>query len=43
VLVPASLDLAEDARTLANALVHDASGQSGEAPWNEEAKALIAS
>ncbi len=33
----ASLDLAEDANTLA-----DAPGQSGEAHWNEEAKALIA-
>jgi type IV secretion system protein VirD4 len=41
-LDPASLDLAEDANTLADALVHDAPGQSGEAHWNEEAKALIA-
>jgi len=41
-LNPASLDLAEDANTLAEALVHDAPGQSGEAHWNEEAKALIA-
>ena len=41
-LDPASLDLAEDAKTLADALVHDAPGQSGEAHWNEEAKALIA-
>ncbi|WP_229664720.1 type IV secretory system conjugative DNA transfer family protein, partial [Sphingomonas metalli] len=41
-LDPASLDLAEDANTLADALVHDAAGQSGEAHWNEEAKALIA-
>jgi type IV secretion system protein VirD4 len=39
---PASLDLAENANTLADALVHDAPGQSGEAHWNEEAKALIA-
>ena len=41
-LDPTSLDLAEDANTLADALVHDAPGQSGEAHWNEEAKALIA-
>ncbi len=41
-LDPASIDLAEDAGTLADALVHDAPGQSGEAHWNEEAKALIA-
>jgi type IV secretion system protein VirD4 len=41
-LDPASLDLAEDANTLADALVHDAPGQSGDAHWNEEAKALIA-
>jgi type IV secretion system protein VirD4 len=38
---PASLDLAEDAATLADALVFDASGEAGEAHWNEEAKALI--
>jgi type IV secretion system protein VirD4 len=37
-----SPDLAEDAQTIADALVHDAPGQSGEAHWNEEAKALIA-
>ncbi|SHK31706.1 type IV secretion system protein VirD4 [Roseomonas rosea] len=42
VLDPASLDLAEDAATLADALVHDAPGQAGDAHWNEEAKALIA-
>lgn len=42
VLDPASLDLAEDAATLADALVHDPPGQAGEAHWNEEAKALIA-
>ena len=30
-------DLAEDAQTIADALVHDAPGQSGEAHWNEEA------
>ncbi|WP_419790022.1 type IV secretory system conjugative DNA transfer family protein [Sphingomonas zeae] len=41
-LDPTSLDLAEDANTLADALVHDAPGQSGDAHWNEEAKALIA-
>jgi type IV secretion system protein VirD4 len=37
-----SLDLAEDAALLADALVHDPPGQVGEAHWNEEAKALIA-
>lgn len=42
VLDPASLDLAEDAATLADALVHDPPGQAGDAHWNEEAKALIA-
>jgi type IV secretion system protein VirD4 len=36
-----SPDLAEDAALLADALVHDAPGQGGEAHWNEEAKALI--
>jgi type IV secretion system protein VirD4 len=41
-LDPASPDLAEDAATLADALVHDAPGETGEAHWNEEAKALIA-
>ncbi|WP_375404496.1 type IV secretory system conjugative DNA transfer family protein [uncultured Sphingomonas sp.] len=41
-LDPHGLDLAEDANTLADALVHDAPGQSGDAHWNEEAKALIA-
>lgn len=41
-LDPAGLDVAEDANTLADALVHDAPGQSGDAHWNEEAKALIA-
>ena len=35
-LDPASPDLAEDAQTIADALVHDAPGQSGEAHWNEE-------
>jgi type IV secretion system protein VirD4 len=41
-LDPNSLDLAEDAALLADALVHDPPGQVGEAHWNEEAKALIA-
>src|SRR3546814_4532124 len=41
-LDPESLDLAEDAMTLAGALFHDSAGQGGEAHWNEEAKALIA-
>jgi type IV secretion system protein VirD4 len=41
-LEPDSLDLAEDAALLADALVHDPPGQVGEAHWNEEAKALIA-
>jgi len=40
-LDPASLDLAEDVATLADALVFDAPGEAGEAHWNEEAKALI--
>ncbi|KQN89883.1 conjugal transfer protein TraG [Sphingomonas sp. Leaf231] len=39
---PAGLDVADDCMTLADALVHDAHGQQGEAHWNEEAKALIA-
>ncbi|WCP16236.1 hypothetical protein sphantq_04732 (plasmid) [Sphingobium sp. AntQ-1] len=38
---PAGLDLADDAMTLADALVYDAPGEAGEAHWNEEAKALI--
>ncbi len=41
-LDPAGLDLADDAMTLADALVYDAPGEAGEAHWNEEAKALIA-
>jgi type IV secretion system protein VirD4 len=41
-LDPHSLDVAEDAATLADALVYDAPGEAGEAHWNEEAKALIA-
>jgi type IV secretion system protein VirD4 len=40
-LDPDSLDLAEDAALLSDALVHDPPGQVGEAHWNEEAKALI--
>lgn len=38
----ASVDIAEDAASLANALVYDAPGETGETHWNEEAKALIA-
>jgi len=41
-LNPESLDLAEDAALVADALVYDPPGQSGDAHWNEEAKALIA-
>ena len=41
-LDPNSLDVAEEAATLADALVYDAPGEAGEAHWNEEAKALIA-
>src|SRR3954471_5848911 len=40
-LDPNSLDLAEDAATIADALVHDPPGQVAEAHWNEEAKALL--
>ncbi len=40
-LDPASLDVAEDASTLADALVFDEPGMAGEAHWSEEAKALI--
>ena len=40
-LDPDSLDVAEDASTLAEALVFDEPGMAGEAHWNEEAKALI--
>lgn len=36
-----SLDIADDAATLADALVFDEPGQGGDAHWNEEAKALI--
>ncbi|ACS59189.1 TRAG family protein (plasmid) [Rhizobium leguminosarum bv. trifolii WSM1325] len=38
---PGSVDVAEDATTLADALVFDEPGLSGDAHWNEEAKALI--
>ena len=41
-LAPAGLDVAEDASTLADALVFDEPGMAGDAHWNEEAKALIA-
>lgn len=41
-LDPTGLDVAEDATTLADALVFDELGMSGDAHWNEEAKALIA-
>ena len=41
-LKPDSLDIAEDANTLADTLVFDEPGMAGEAHWNEEAKALIA-
>jgi len=40
-LAPDNLDGAEDAATLAEALVYDAPGEAGDAHWNEEAKALI--
>ena len=40
-LTPDSPDLGEDAASLAEALVVDAPGQTGEAHWNEEAKALL--
>ena len=40
-LAPDSPDLGEDAASLAEALVVDAPGQTGEAHWNEEAKALL--
>ena len=36
-----SLDLGDDASSLADALVMDAAGQGGDSHWNEEAKALI--
>lgn len=40
-LDPASLDIAEEAATLAEALVYDVPSEAGDAHWNEEAKALI--
>lgn len=40
-LTPDSLDLGEDAATLADALVMDPPGQVQEAHWNEEAKAIL--
>ncbi|MBA9031756.1 type IV secretory system conjugative DNA transfer family protein [Rhizobium leguminosarum] len=40
-LDPDGLDVAEDAGTLADALVYDEPGMAGEVHWNEEAKALI--
>ncbi len=40
-LDPDGLDTAEDAATLADALVYDPPGEAGDAHWNEEAKALI--
>lgn len=40
-LDPAGPDAAEDAATLADALVCDPPGEGGDAHWNEEAKALI--
>ncbi|NEK13127.1 TraM recognition domain-containing protein, partial [Rhizobium leguminosarum] len=39
---PAGIDVAEDVSTLADALVFDEPGVSGDVHWNEEAKALIA-
>jgi type IV secretion system protein VirD4 len=41
-LDPESLDVAEDASTLADALVFDEPGMAGDIHWNDEAKALIA-
>lgn len=40
-LDPASEDVAEDVALLADALVYDPPGTSGDVHWNEEAKALI--
>jgi type IV secretion system protein VirD4 len=40
-LSPDSLDLGEDAASLAEALVMDPPGQQSDAHWNEEAKALL--
>lgn len=41
-LTPDSLDLGEDAASLAEVLVMDPPGETGDAHWNEEAKALLA-
>ena len=41
-LAPDSLDLGEDAASLAEALVMDPPGEAGDAHWNEEARALLA-
>lgn len=41
-LDPTSIDVAEDAALIADALIYDSPGHAGEAHWNEEAKALIA-
>lgn len=41
-LDPTGIDVAEDAATLADALVYDPPNEAGEAHWNDEAKALIA-
>jgi type IV secretion system protein VirD4 len=41
-LDPESVDVADDVATLADAMVFDEPGSSGDAHWNEEAKALIA-
>ena len=40
-LSPDSMDLAEDAMTLADALVYELNSKGGEEHWNEEAKALL--
>lgn len=40
-LSPDSIDLAEDAMTLADALVYELNSKGGEEHWNEEAKALL--
>ena len=40
-LDPESLDIADDASSLADAIVFDEPGMAGDAHWNEEAKALI--
>lgn len=40
-LSPDSIDLADDAMTLADALVYELNSKGGEEHWNEEAKALL--